>query len=67
MKRNKYDDAYVLGYYAGYHTGDYNNDYNKDKQPQYHVKYKHGFMDGKIMKAREGVGHEHGNCSLSSL
>jgi len=54
MKRNKYDDAYVIGYYAGYHTGAYNNNYNKDKQPQYFVKYKSGFMDGKVMKAREG-------------
>jgi hypothetical protein len=52
-ERNKYDDAYVIGYYAGYHIGAYNNDYNKDKQPQYFVKYKSGFMDGKVMKVRE--------------
>ena len=43
----------MLGYYEGYHFGDYNNSYNKDKQAQYHVKYKSGFMDGKIMKMRE--------------
>lgn len=52
--RSKYDDAYVMGYYAGYHTGEYDNQYHKDKQPQYYVKYKSGFMDGKVMKVREG-------------
>ena len=53
-ERSKYDDAYVMGYLAGYHNEDYQNEHHKDKQPQYHVKYKSGFMDGKIMRIREG-------------
>lgn len=53
MQRNKYDDAYILGYSNGYHNDGYMNEYDKDKQPQYHVKYKHGYEDGHYIKTKE--------------
>jgi len=51
--RNKYDDAYIMGYHNAYHGIGYINEYNKDKQPQYHIKYKHGYEDGNKMRNKE--------------
>lgn len=52
-KRNKFDDAYVIGYTNGYHHDGYMNEYDKHKQPQYHIKYKHGYEDGEKMRVTE--------------
>ena len=54
--RNKYDDAYIMGYHNAYHGIGYINEYNKDKQPQYHIKYKHGYEDGERMRVMENDG-----------
>lgn len=51
--RNKYDDAYIIGYTNGYHHDGYMNEYDKDKQPQYHIKYKHGYEAGELMRIKE--------------
>lgn len=59
MTRNKFDDAYIIGYTNGYHHDGYMNEYNKDKQPQYHVKYKHGYEAGEQMRIKEQW-NEHG-------
>jgi len=53
MQRNQYDDAYIIGYTNGYHHDGYMNEYDKDKQPQYHIKYKHGYEDGELMRIKE--------------
>ena len=53
MQRNKYDDAYIIGYTNGYHHDGYMNEYDKDKQPQYHIKYKHGYEEGEQMRIKE--------------
>ena len=52
-KRNTYDDAYVMGYYNGYHALTYDNQYDKDNQAQYHMKFKHGYVEGKMQRVRE--------------
>jgi len=53
MKRNKYDDAYVMGYHNGYHALKYDNQYNEDAMPQYHIKYKMGYVEGKMLRTKE--------------
>ena len=53
MKRNKYDFAYVIGYHNGYHLLDYDNQYDAKAMPQYNIKYKHGYIDGRNIKIRE--------------
>lgn len=55
-KRNTFDDAYVLGYGAGYHNDKYINAYNQDTEAQYHIKYKHGYTAGKLMRVKEEAG-----------
>jgi len=52
-KRNTYDDAYVMGYHNGYHAVRYDNQYDKDNQAQYHMKFKHGYVEGKMQRVRE--------------
>jgi len=50
---NKFDKAYQLGYAHGYHGEAYDNQHDEDKQPQYNVKYKHGWIDGFVFKQEE--------------
>ena len=52
-KRNTYDDAYVMGYHNGYHALTYDNQYDKDNQAQYHMKFKHGYTAGKLLRVKE--------------
>lgn len=52
-RRNKYDDAYVMGYHNGYHGLTYDNQYDKNKQPQYHIKFKMGYVQGELMRTNE--------------
>lgn len=53
LTRNKYDDAYVMGYHNGYHALTYDNQYDKDNQAQYHMKFKHGYVEGKMQRVRK--------------
>ena len=52
-KRNAYDDAYVMGYHNGYHAVKYDNQYDEKKQSQYHIKFKHGYTAGKMLRVKE--------------
>ncbi len=52
-KRNTYDDAYVMGYHNGYHAVKYDNQYDKNDQAQYHIKFRHGYVEGKMQRVRE--------------
>ena len=51
--RNKFDDAYIIGYHNGYHDLTYDNQYDKDEQAQFHIKYKHGYTAGKMLRVKE--------------
>ena len=53
LTRNKYDDAYVMGYHNGYHAVKYDNQYDNKEQAQYHIKFKHGYTAGKLMRVKE--------------
>jgi hypothetical protein len=53
LTRNKYDDAYVMGYHNGYHAVKYDNQYDSKEQPQYHIKFKHGYTAGKLLRVKE--------------
>lgn len=53
MKRNQYDDAYVMGYHNGYHQVGNLNEYDREKQPQFWIKYKNGYTAGKLMRVKE--------------
>lgn len=55
LRRNKYDDAYIMGYHNGYHKLTYDNQYDSKEQPQYHIKFKHGYVAGKLMRVKEEV------------
>ena len=56
LTRNKYDDAYVMGYHNGYHAVKYDNQYDSTEQAQYHIKFKHGYTAGKLMRVKEEAG-----------
>lgn len=53
LTRNKYDDAYIMGYHNGYHAVKYDNQYDKNDQAQYHIKFRHGYVEGKMQRVRE--------------
>lgn len=53
LRRNKYDDAYVMGYHNGYHKLTYDNPYDKDTLAEYHIKFKHGHTAGKLLRVKE--------------
>ena len=53
LKRNKYDDAYIMGYHNGYHKLTYDNQYDKDTLAEYHIKFKHGYTAGKLLRVKE--------------
>lgn len=55
MKRNKFDDAYIIGYTNGYHGDGYLNEYDADTMAQYHIKYKAGYVAGKMLRTKEGM------------
>lgn len=57
IKSKEFDTAYQVGYYEGYHIGQENDyfAYDAEREPQMHIKYKHGFADGLQMKLKEGL------------
>ena len=56
LTRNKYDDAYVMGYHNGYHAVKYDNQYDEDTLAEYHIKFKHGYTAGKLLRVKEEAG-----------
>lgn len=57
ISRNGYDDAYVMGYHNGYHGLTYKNEYDSNLQAQYHIKFKIGYTEGKMLRVREEKEH----------
>jgi len=47
------DSSYRMGYHVGYHTLPYNNPYSSYDEAQMHIKYKTGFVEGKMMHQKE--------------
>jgi len=45
-----------MGYHNGYHAVKYDNQYDSTEQAQYHIKYKHGYTAGKLMRVKEEAG-----------
>jgi hypothetical protein len=42
-----------MGYHNGYHAVKYDNQYDKNDQAQYHIKFRHGYVEGKMQRVRE--------------
>lgn len=56
LSRNKYDDAYVMGYHNGYHAVKYDNQYDPEEHSNYHIKFKMGYTEGKLLRVKEEAG-----------
>jgi len=52
-EQKEHDSSYRMGYYRGYHGFNYVNPYRSYDEVNMHIKYKMGYVEGKMVYQRE--------------